>query len=89
MNTTHSFELTSLFLTIKVKIDYGENYIVFDRVSDEFTTEHLIFTSTDTKVVDYLINNNIVKAFKIEHRPNQKHLIYRLILTQSAKLEIL
>ena len=89
MNATHDFELTRLFLSIKVKIDEVENYIVFDRVFDEFITDHIIFNTTDTKVVNYLINNNIVKAFKVDHRPNQKDLIYRLILTQSAKLKLL
>lgn len=88
MNATHDFELQWSFLTIKVRIDDLTNYIVLDRIGDEFIGDRIIFTQTDQLSIDYLINNNIIKAIKSK-TPSRKYNTYRIILTQSEKLKLL
>jgi hypothetical protein len=88
MNVTHDFELQWLFLTIKVRINDRTNYIVLYRIGDEFIGNHIIFTQTDQLSLDYLINNNIIKAIKSK-TPSRKYNMYRIILTQSEKLKLL
>jgi hypothetical protein len=94
MNMDHTFELGQTFLNIKVNIDGNQRFVSLERANNEFIAEYIMYTTIDKIIINYLVENNIVKIVKTSSTPSDIAFgriceMHHIKLTHSEKLKLL